>query len=228
MLEIHFRYAEVDLDEVGRLFDKPFQAFCISGIIMTVTVIIARVFIRLRKQGRLFADDYALFVGVAIYIAMAALYIADLPYLYTFLDYTSGKVELDAEVVDAYASMMRFNFAVTSFFWAVLWSVKASLLLFFRRIIKWTDWMRAWWIIAIFTVLTFIGCIISEFTSCDSIQDFTMLGEATPNAVFDRADEAAILREMHLAPRNQSTDCQSILFIRCRCPHRNSRHVALP
>jgi hypothetical protein len=182
---------------------------------VTVIVTIARVLIRVRKQGRLFADDYALFVGVAIYIAMAALYIADLPYLYTFLDYTSGKVELDAEVVDAYASMMRFNFAVTSFFWAVLWSVKASLLLFFRRIIKWTDWMRVWWIIAIFTVLTFIGCIISEFTSCDSIQDFTMLGEPTPNAIFHRADEAAILREMHFAPRNQSTDCQPILFIRC-------------
>lgn len=161
---------------------------------MTVTITIIRVLIRLRKQSRLFADDYALFVGVAIYVAMAVLYIVDLPYLYAFLDYTSGKVELDAEIIDAYASMMKFNFAVTSFFWAVLWSVKASLLLFFRRIIKWTDWMRVWWIIVIFTGLTFVGCIISEFTSCDSIQDFTMLGELTPNAVFNRTDRAAILR----------------------------------
>lgn len=71
---------------------------------------------------------------------------------------------------------MQINFAVTIFLWVVLWSVKASLLLFFRRIIKWTNWMRAWWIIVAFTSLSFIGCVISQYTSCDSVDEFTVLG----------------------------------------------------
>lgn len=75
--------------------------------------------------------------------------------------------------------MMRFNFAVTLFFWTVLWSVKFSLLLFFRRVILHTDWLKAWWAICIFTVLTYVGCVISQFMSCDNIHDFTVLGKCS-------------------------------------------------
>jgi hypothetical protein len=165
--------------------DEFVQAWCITGIVVVVTITLLRTYVRISRQGRLHADDYVFFAGVALYIAMAALYIADLPHLYAFLDYTSGEVEFQPELLGEYAAMMRINFSVTSFFWAVLWAVKASLLLFFRRIIKYTNWMRAWWIIAAFTALTFVGCIISQALSCDSVHDFITLGTRSPDFTFE-------------------------------------------
>ena len=143
---------------------------------MTSIITIARVFIRISKQGRLSADDFVLFLAVAVYFTMTALYIADMQHMYPFLAYTAGEVEYSDDISVQYSAMMRYNFGVTCFFWTILWAVKASLLLFFRRIIKYTDWMRVWWGIVIFTALTYVGCIISQFTSCDTIHDFTTLG----------------------------------------------------
>lgn len=135
-----------------------------------------RAYVRIAKQGRLHEDDFALFFGLATYITLCALYLADIPYLYSVMEWLSGHRALSPEVVADYTQMMKYNWAVTLFFWAVLWSVKISLLLFFRRVILNTNFIRAWWVILVFTILTFIGCVISQFTSCDSISDFTKLG----------------------------------------------------
>ena len=96
------------------------------GIAVTASVTALRTFVRLTRQRRLYADDYALFVAVAFYFALCGLYIADLPYLYAFLNVTSGKTELSPSTLVDYANMMKFNFAVTPFFWIVLWMVKVS------------------------------------------------------------------------------------------------------
>lgn len=109
---------------------------------------------------------------------MASLYIVDLPYLYTLMDWLEHPSAPTQQIVWSYTMMMRLNWAVTLFFWAALWCVKLSLLLFFRRVISQIrHWMRAWWFILGFTVVTFLGCVISQITSCDSPEDFTVLGK---------------------------------------------------
>lgn len=152
------------------------QAFCILGIVVTSVVGALRAYVRIAKQGRLHSDDFALFFGLALYITLCALYIADIPYLYSVMEWLSGKTQLSPKIVADYTQMMKYNYAVTMFFWAVLWCVKISLLLFFRRVILRTNFIKVWWVILVFTILTFIGCVISQFTSCDSIHDFTRLG----------------------------------------------------
>lgn len=132
---------------------------------------------RVSRQQHLHSDDFTLFLGVALYYALAGLYIADIPYLYTFLGYTSGHASFTSEIPEAYTHMMMINFAVTPLFWAVLWAVKLSLLLFFRRVVQNTPLMKAWCVVLAVTILTFIGCLVSQFTSCNSIADFTVLGE---------------------------------------------------
>jgi len=151
-------------------------ACSVLGIVVTILFAALRIYVRISRQGRLHADDYALLCAAVLYWILAALYIVDLPFLYAFLDYASGKVAYSSELPDDYHHMMLISFGVTALLWCVLWTVKISLLLFFRRIILGTDWMRAWWCIFGFVVVTFIGCIISELTSCDHISDFTALG----------------------------------------------------
>ncbi|CAK4034242.1 Hypothetical predicted protein [Lecanosticta acicola] len=155
-------------------------AFCILGIVATTLITLLRVYVRITRQNRLREDDFALFVAVALYITMAALYIADLPYLYTVMDWLEGTTPtVDLRFIAAsYTQMMKFNWAVTLFYWAVLWSVKLSLLLFFRRVISQIKrWMRAWWCILAFTLVSFCGCVVSQITSCDTPHDFTVLGK---------------------------------------------------
>jgi hypothetical protein len=152
------------------------QAFCVAGYVVTVLATCLRIYVRLSKQRRLYSDDYALLVAVGFYWALVSLYIVDLPYLYAFYAFLAGKSSTQADVADQYRHMMMISFVVTALLWAVLWSVKISLLLFFRRVIQGTTWIRAWWIILGVVVTTFVGFIVSELLSCDTIADFTVLG----------------------------------------------------
>lgn len=144
---------------------------------MTILTAITRIYVRINTQGRLHPDDYALLVALGLYLTLAGLYMADIPYMYAFLDFTSGQTAFSAATEHDFYEMMMFNFAVTPMYWAILWAVKISLMLFFRRVVRNTNWMRAWWIILVVTCLAFVGCLVSQFLSCDSIADFTVLGE---------------------------------------------------
>nr|POF11074.1 hypothetical protein CFP56_75593 [Quercus suber] len=152
-------------------------ACCIAGIVVTTLTTAIRVYVRFKNQQGLFADDYAILVALALYISLAGLYIADIPSMFGFLDFTSGKTPFSVTVEEDFHQMMMYNFAVTPLYWAVLWAVKISLLLFFRRIVERTKWMRVWWSILVVTVLAFAGCLITQFLSCDSIADFTVLAD---------------------------------------------------
>jgi len=148
-------------------------------VVTTITTV-TRIYVRIKKQRRLHEDDFVLFTAVALYFALAILYIIDLPYLYRFLDYASGKAPFQPSLVETYDHMMRISFAVTALFWAVLWTVKLSLLLFFRRVLHAMPLeavKKMWWFVLALTIVTFIGCLVSEFCSCNELKDFTTLGK---------------------------------------------------
>lgn len=152
------------------------QAFCIIGIVISSLITAVRYHVRIRRHKRLLSDDYAHLAAVIFYWSLCALYIGDRGPMYRFIAVTSGNAPPSAHTPADFMGMMRYNFVVTSFFWAVLWSVKLNLLLLFRKLLRDTGKMLWWWIVFIFTILTFMGCIISEATSCDSYHDFLTLG----------------------------------------------------
>lgn len=152
------------------------QAICIVGIVVTISILVFKFFVRLKKQHQLLEDDFAIFIAVALYISVAAAYIADIRYMYPVMDFLSGEIPFSPSLYDSYAGMMRYNWAVNILFWSVLWSVKISLLLFFRRVMLRTTYMTWWWLILAFTCATFLGCIVTLFTACDSLRDNFILG----------------------------------------------------
>lgn len=141
---------------------------------MAITAV--RYHVRLRRHKRLLSDDYAHLAAVIFYVSLCGMYIGDSGPMYRFIAVTSGEAPPTARLSKDFQGMMRYNFAVTSFFWAVLWSVKLNLLLLFRKLLRDTGKMLWWWIVSVITLLTFIGCIISEATSCDSYHAFVTLG----------------------------------------------------
>ena len=136
----------------------------------------ARSSIRLWLQRKLSIDDYILYFALVVHISLCSLYIADLPYLYRFFSVASGEKKPYPRLADDYRMMMKISFAVTAFFWTTLWAVKFSILFFFRKVMIGTAQMKRWWFVCVFTAACFVGCIISEFTSCETLAAFTRLG----------------------------------------------------
>lgn len=73
--------------------------------------------------------------------------------------------------------MLKEFISVLIFFWLTLWAVKASLLLMFRKLTTGLPFYeRLWWYVMGFTIVTFVGCVISDFTSCSSFHAWFTAG----------------------------------------------------
>jgi hypothetical protein len=124
-------------------------------------------------------EDYMMLFSYLAFIALSALYLVIDPKLYRILRVSAGTEAPYPELVTEGELMLRVMFTVTLLFWAVLWGVKLSLLFVFRRlIIDLPRYMKAWWVVFIFTLLTFVGCAISNFTSCRNMKVWFTFGKS--------------------------------------------------
>ena len=135
---------------------------------VNIAFVVARTFARYVKLRKLQLEDIMMFLALAFFLAMAGVYLLVLPPLYRVIDVSAGKKPLYyAFFKDSYLIIKGF-FATTMLFWATLWAVKVSLLLLFRRLmVGLTHYMRLWWALLVFTLITFVGCVVSEVLSCE-------------------------------------------------------------
>ncbi|KAI9770711.1 MAG: hypothetical protein M1840_002961 [Geoglossum simile] len=135
---------------------------------VNILFVIARTFARYVKLRKLQLEDIMMFLALAFFLSMAGVYLLVLPPLYRVIDVSAGTKPLYPMFFkDAYLIIKGF-FATTMLFWATLWAVKVSLLLLFRRLmVGLTHYMRLWWMLLIFTLITFGGCVVSEVLSCE-------------------------------------------------------------
>ncbi|OBT70263.1 hypothetical protein VE03_00248 [Pseudogymnoascus sp. 23342-1-I1] len=100
-----------------------------------------------------------------------------MPTLYNATEIMSGKMEPYASLPADLIAMLKEFFAVQMFFWLTLWAVKWSLLFMFKRLTKGIRlYTNIWWGALAFTVLTFIGCVVSGITSCSSMDAWFTAG----------------------------------------------------
>ncbi|GJN75003.1 hypothetical protein PLICBS_009099 [Purpureocillium lilacinum] len=127
-------------------------------------------------------EDIFMYLALASFAITAALYLATIPTFFNVMAITAGQMQPYASLPNDLVVMLREFFVVQLFFWLTLWAVKWSLLFMFKRL---TDGLplynRIWWAVLVFSILTFIGCCISNFTSCSSMHAWFTAGEcATP------------------------------------------------
>ncbi|KAL8910196.1 MAG: hypothetical protein Q9171_004494 [Xanthocarpia ochracea] len=74
--------------------------------------------------------------------------------------------------------LLKIFFPNTLLLWTTLWLVKFALLLQCHRLIdRRPHYLATWWIIVAFTSLFYIGCVVTEFTSCRSLRAWFTFGE---------------------------------------------------
>ena len=140
--------------------------------------VVLRLYARWREASRIFADDYWMVAALVVLIVNAILQTLQTESLY-YIDYVSnGLLPADAELLRQGNIYVRYEFPIIGLMWTVLWAVKGSFLaLFWRLFDGLARYRRIWWIVAIFTFLTYVGCWIGSAWTCHPPSVYFMFGE---------------------------------------------------
>ncbi|KIN08814.1 hypothetical protein OIDMADRAFT_76981, partial [Oidiodendron maius Zn] len=129
------------------------------------------------RQVPMQMEDICMYGALVSFAIMCALYLATIPTFFNITAIEEGLMEPYASLESDLVVMLKEFFVVQFFYWLTLWAVKWSLLFMFKRV---TDGLplynRLWWAMLVFSILTFIGCCISNFTSCSSMHAWFTAG----------------------------------------------------
>ncbi len=144
----------------------------------TATVFVAlRLTVRFRANRAFLFDDYWVIFGWLCLLAMAILQTEQMPSLWYLTYLIAGRVPLDAGTGPRTEELARWQFPIIKLFWTVLWSVKASLLaVFFRLVQPFPVLRRLWYCVAVFAALAYIGCCLSSALTCSPPSDYFRAG----------------------------------------------------
>ncbi|KAH8694267.1 hypothetical protein BGW36DRAFT_384622 [Talaromyces proteolyticus] len=162
--------------------------------IATVFTVVRTVLRFTHRKGGIQIEDYFAMFSWASFIVLCVLYIVVTPPLYR-VDTAISTGQLYPTMEADAMLMVKIFFANTMIFWIVLWSVKLSLLFLYRRLFEGLPGqMRWWWAVFVFTIMTLIGCIISNFTSCASMHEWF-----TPGLCSSHRDVIAQVASLYFA-----------------------------
>lgn len=130
------------------------------------------VFLRLGvrwRQNRIFLpDDYWIIFSWACLLTMAVLQTVQMDALWYTTYLSAGRIAPTEEAGRYAEELVRWQFPIIKLFWTVLWSVKASFLAVFYRLVRpFPILRRIWYAVAAFAALAYIGCWISSTLTCD-------------------------------------------------------------
>ncbi|ROT37978.1 hypothetical protein SODALDRAFT_278198 [Sodiomyces alkalinus F11] len=132
-----------------------------------------RLVVRWRQNSSFVADDYWIsfaFLCLVVYVALQMQQMDSLWYM-TYL--RSHRIAESEETPRQENELLRWQFPLIVLFWSVLWSVKASFMAAFYRIVApLTLYRRLWYGVAVFTALSYIACWVSVLVTCDSPGDY--------------------------------------------------------
>ena len=131
----------------------------------------ARFGIRLWKRRFWIIEDVTMFVAYSCCTAMNVGYVYVTPAMYRIAAVGSGEKPPYPEIKDDSLYLVKIFFPNTLLLWTTLWLVKFALLLQCRRLIyRQPSYSIDWWSIDGFFGLFYVGCVASEFTSCENMR----------------------------------------------------------
>jgi hypothetical protein len=147
---------------------------------LSIIFVIARTLCRWWKLRAFEIEDFFNWLALAFYLAMSGLYIHVLPILYFSQAVVDGTATPTVDLTEQATDTLKCLFAIQMLFWLTLYAVKFSLLWMFRRLaVGLQVYSRIWICITAFTLLTLVGCIVSEATSCSSMTAYFTPGKVS-------------------------------------------------
>lgn len=118
----------------------------------------------------LHSDDLFAVAGAACLLAMAVISEIQRDGVYLLISLYAGKTppgtSLDM-LGQTIIRQLKLQFAFVILFWTCLWSVKGSLMMFYRRLLIGLDGhMKWWWTVVIICILTYLVSLLTNFLAC--------------------------------------------------------------
>ncbi|KAK3292019.1 uncharacterized protein B0H64DRAFT_446023 [Chaetomium fimeti] len=164
--------ASTDSDDGGDLSNQSLLILIWVSFSAAFLLVALRTVIRIRSPAtRQVAplEDCWIFLALAALLALCVLETIQLPSQYYITGVLSGAIPITSfETVIAHTERyLRFQFPIVILFWTVLWSVKAAFLALYWRLFRDLTWYRrAWFVLAVFTLLAYGGCVTTLLLSC--------------------------------------------------------------
>ncbi|RGP74509.1 hypothetical protein FLONG3_6068 [Fusarium longipes] len=133
-----------------------------------------RLFVRWQQNRRFLADDCWIFFAWLCTLTMAILQTEQMDALWYMTYLQAGRIAFDPEEMVAQRyQLTKWQFPIIKMFWIVLWSVKASFLaIFFRLVQPFTVIRRLWYFVAFFTASALVVCIVCSALTCNTPSDY--------------------------------------------------------
>ena len=125
------------------------------------------------------ADDYVHGLALLFLIGFVSTYTVELPLVYAIESWSLGLGDQPSE--RDLTRFFRFDITIEFLFWIVNYLVKFAFLLFYKFLFGVSkSFMRAWWVVSVFTLLTFLICFLSIFWCCEAPRYLFVPGIAPP------------------------------------------------
>ncbi|KAL8647397.1 MAG: hypothetical protein Q9226_006446 [Calogaya cf. arnoldii] len=149
----------------------------LNALLWTLTAVaivlsVGRFIIRYATAGRFHLDDASHLLSLLLLIGLAAAYTSGFPYSVRIAR-INRKEEVPPPPTDPfYRKYLQLRLVVTLLVFMVLWSVKATFLIFYRLLFDVSrTFIRMWWAAVALVFATFWVCIGSTLTLCGSASD---------------------------------------------------------
>ncbi|KAK4245588.1 hypothetical protein C7999DRAFT_16244 [Corynascus novoguineensis] len=142
----------------------------IVWVCFSVATLFATLRLTVRFRGNRFflADDYWIMFAWLALLTMTILQTIQMPSLWYLTYLRAGRMGPDETTVYRVEQLTRWQFPIIKLFWTTLWSIKASFMTVFFRLVKpFPILRRLWYCVAVFAAIAYIGCWLSSALTCN-------------------------------------------------------------
>ncbi|KAG8629743.1 hypothetical protein KVT40_001362 [Elsinoe batatas] len=144
----------------------------IAMIVVTSLVVATRMALTLFQHKSLKWDDGWLLLGYIFYMGMVIMYLVKAEPIFHFWGFIDGTRGPYATIMLDDVTMRRVSFSANLLFYSALWSVKFSLLAFYKQLMaRLKAYVRAWWVVLTLTAIFYITAIFISLFSCSAPQN---------------------------------------------------------
>ncbi|KAL4744324.1 hypothetical protein BDW72DRAFT_199705 [Aspergillus terricola var. indicus] len=147
-------------DSPARVTGPVFVGVLWGATVLSFLFVSGRVLSRLYAFRRLWVDDAFAISAWFMLLAQAITWQTQVDTLYLMFWVSSGRIVPTLEVSHRMAKLLRAECAILVLFYSSLWAIKASFLIFFRRLAgvdrRWLVWF---WCVVVFVAAAFFPCV---------------------------------------------------------------------
>ncbi|KAF2026756.1 hypothetical protein EK21DRAFT_103018 [Setomelanomma holmii] len=161
--------------------EKRFVQIAYAMVILASVFCLARLTIQIWKRKKMEMPDYLIYFAFICFLTMSICYFMIVPKIYKIGRVSLGLIEPWPTMLEDIIHYIRMMFVTTTLFWIALWSVKLSLLALYKKLMEGLPrvYMRLWWALFIFCLVSLAGCVVSYLTSCPDFAASLSKGECS-------------------------------------------------